>query len=157
MSSRAPRPPTRSIALIDPSGTTGRWELVDPRRRIIAWRHPDKVDDTGRWHYINPILDRTIEPYRDEETMDLADDLIDSLIICRSGSTTDAGAQLSIITSLIAELDARLPEIIFEARDQDYTWAEIASRLAMAESTIRRRYSDYVACRKKVPDNYDFD
>ena len=120
------RPPTRSITLIDPSDTTSRWELVDPRRRIIAWRHPDNFDDTRRWHYINPILDRTIEPYRDDETIKLADDLIDPLIICRSGSTTDAGAQLSVIANLIA----RLPE-----------------------STIRHRYSDYVACRKKMSDN----
>jgi hypothetical protein len=60
--------------------------------------------------------------------------MIDSLIICRCGSTADAGAQLSAVASLTAELDAHLPEAIFEARDQDYTWAEIAARLDMPES-----------------------
>ena len=99
------------------SDTTGRWELVTPDRRIIAWRHPFNFDDTGRWHFV--VADRTIEPYRDDDTMQLVDDLIDSVIICRSGSTADAGAQLSVIASLIAELDARLPEAIFDARDQD--------------------------------------
>jgi DNA-directed RNA polymerase specialized sigma24 family protein len=135
--------------------TTGRWELVNPDRRIIAWRHPYNFDDTARWHYV--IADRTIQPYRDDDTMQLVDDLIDSLIICRSGSTADAGAQLSIIASLMAELDARLPEATFEARDQDYTWAQIAARLSMSQSTIRHRYSDYVACRKQMPNNYDLD
>ena len=137
------------------SDTTGRWELVTPDRRIIAWRHPHNFDGTGRWHFV--VADRTTTPYRDDDTMELVDDLIDSLIICRSGSTADAGAQLSVIASLIAELDARLPEAIFEARDQDHTWAEIAGRLAMPESTIRHRYSDYITCRKEMPNNYDFD
>jgi hypothetical protein len=139
------------------SDATGRWEPVNPRRRIIAWRHPYNFDGTGRWHYVDPIIDRTEEPYRDEDTVELVDDLVDSLIIFRSGSTADAGAQLSVIASLSAELDARLPETIFEARNQAYTWGDIAKRLAMAEPTVRHRYSGYVACRKEMPDNYDFD
>jgi hypothetical protein len=133
------------------SNSNGRWELVDSRRTIIAYRHPHSFDATGRWHYVDPLDDRTTEPYRDDDTTDLVDDLIDSLIICRSGSTTDAGAQLSAIASLFAELDARLPETIFEARNQAYTWRQIASRLAMAESTIPNRYGSYVACRKEMP------
>jgi DNA-directed RNA polymerase specialized sigma24 family protein len=141
------------VAII--STSTGRWELINPDRRIIAWRHRDNFDDTGRWHFV--VADRTNEPYRDHDSTELIDDMIDSLIICRSGSTADAGAQLSVIASLTAELDARLPETIFEARHQDYTWAQIAARLAMPESTIRHRYSGYVACRKEMPDNYDFD
>src|SRR5579859_5900482 len=136
--------------------TTGRWELTNPHRRLIAYRHPECFDTTGRWHYVDPVADRSGQPYRDDDTISLVDDLIDTLIICRSGSTADAGAQLSIIASLTAELDARLPETIFEARDQDYTWAQIAARLNFAESTIRHRYGDYVACRKDMPlDDFD--
>lgn len=133
------------------SDTTGRWELLNPHRRLIAWRHPHYFDNSGRWHYVDPAIDRTTQPYRDDETIELIDDMIDSLIICRAGSTGDAGAQLSVIASLAAELDARLPETIFEARNQDYRWADIAARLDMPESTIRHRYSDYVACRKEMP------
>lgn len=88
--------------------------------------------------------------------MQLVEELIYTVNICPSGSTANAAAQLSVIASLSGELDARLPETIFEARCQDYTWAQIAARLAMAESTIRHRYSDYVACRKDMPlDNLD--
>jgi chorismate mutase len=137
------------------SDTTGRWELWNPDRRMIAWRHPDNFDDTARWHFV--VGDRTVEPYRDDDVMALVEELIDTVIVCRSGSTADAGAQLSVIASLTAELDARLPEAIFEARDQDYTWSQIAARLAMPESTIRHRYSDYVTCRKEMPSNHDFD
>lgn len=138
------------------SDTTGRWELINPLHRQVAWRHRNNFDHSGRWHYIDPAHDRTTEPYRDDDVMQLVEELIDTVIICRSGSIADAGAQLSVITSLSAELDARLPETIFEARCQDYTWAQIAGRLDMAESTIRNRYSDYVACRKEMPlDDFD--
>ena len=47
--------------------------------------------------------------------MQLVDDLIDCLVVRRSGSTYDAGARLSVTASLMAELDARLPETVFEA------------------------------------------
>jgi DNA-directed RNA polymerase specialized sigma24 family protein len=132
------------------SHDTGRWELVNPNRRILGYRHPECLDPTGRWHYVN-VDDQTGDPFRDQDSMELVDDIVDSLIICRSGSTEDAGAQLSIIASLAEELDARLPETIFYARHQQgYTWAEIARRLDTAESTIRHRYSHYLACRKEM-------
>jgi hypothetical protein len=137
------------------SGPTGRWELVAPHRPV-PYRGPSSFDPTGRWHFVDPLADRTTEPYRDDDTEQLVDDLIDCLVICRSGSVYDAGARLSITASLMAELDARLPETIFEARDQAYTWDDIAARLAMPESTTRQRYGDYVACRKEMPlDNID--
>lgn len=105
----------------------------------------------GRWHFAGPLVDRTTKPYRDEVTQALVEELIESLIIMRSGSSSDGGAQLSAIASLIAELDSRLAKTILDARSQDYTWGEIADRLAMVESTVRCRYSDYVACRKEMP------
>lgn len=133
------------------SNATGRFELAEPANAAIAYRPPDLYDRAGRWHYVDPSVDRTNQPYRDDDTIALADELIDSLITMRSGSIYDGGAQLSVIASLIAELDSRLPEAVFEASDQAYTWGEIASRLAMAESTVRRHYRDYVTCRKEMP------
>jgi hypothetical protein len=132
------------------SRSTGRWELVEPRR-LVAYRDPSSFDATGRWHFVDPLADRTVEPYRDDDAMQLVDDLVDCLIVCRSGSTYDAGARLSVTASLMADLEARLPETIFEARGQGYTWGEVAARLAMPESTTRQRYGDYVARRKEMP------
>jgi hypothetical protein len=133
------------------SDVNGRWELHDPDRAVIAYRHTDDTYSAGRWHHTVRLVDRTTEPYRDDVTVALVDELIDSLIVMRSGSTGDGGAQLSVIASLLAELDSRVPEAVFQARDQDYTWRHIAGRLAMVESTIRRHYADYVACRKQMP------
>src|ERR1700737_1496274 len=134
------------------SDANGRWELLDSHRAVIAYRHTDDTYSAGRWHHLTvPPVDRTTDPYRDDDTIPLVDEVIDSLIIMRSGSTGDGGAQLSVIASLRAELDSRIPEAIFEARNQDYTWRHIASRLAMIESTIRRHYADYVAYRKETP------
>jgi hypothetical protein len=133
------------------SQETGRWELINPNRHIIAYRHPENFDDTCRWHLVDPTDDRTARPYRDDDTINIGDDIIETLIICRCGSTGDAGVQLSAIASLAAELDSRLPETIFEARNQAYTWAEIPVRLDMPESTLRHRYSSYVTLRKEMP------
>jgi hypothetical protein len=109
-----------------------------------------------RRHDADSLSDRTTTPYCDELSAALVDDVIESLIIMRSGSSTDAGSQLSVIASLLGELESRLPKAVADARDQDYRWCEIADRLAMVESTIRRRYSDYVACRKEMPfDDHD--
>ena len=97
---------------------------------------------------IDPHEDRTTVAYRDNLTEGLVDDAVESLVIMRAGSPNDGGAQLSVLTSLIEELDSRIPEAVFAARDQGYTWQEIAERLRMAESTARQRYGDYVRCRE---------
>src|SRR5205814_2451181 len=106
-----------AVAVIPDSN--GRWELITPHRRPIAWRHPDNFDHSRRRHHPDPAADRTTEPYRADDVVQLVEEPIDTVIICRSGSSADAAAQLSVITSLTAELDARLPQTIFEARCQD--------------------------------------
>src|ERR1700680_1828978 len=117
------------------SDVNGRWELLDPHRAVIAYRHTDDTYSAGRWHHLTvPRTDRTTEPHRDDVTVAFVDEIIDSLIVMRSGSTGDGGAQLSVIASFLAELDSRVPGAVFAARDQDYTWRQIAGRLAMVES-----------------------
>jgi hypothetical protein len=54
---------------------------------------------------------------------------------------------LSFLASLIAEAQARLPDAVADARDRDYTWPEIAGRLAVGASTVRRRYGGYTRWR----------
>jgi hypothetical protein len=131
---------------------TGRWELAAPHARIA--HRPGGAQDfpDGRWaHLTEPALDHCPQPWRDDDTASLIDEAIDTLVVWRRGHTADVAARLAAIASLIEELEARLPETIFEARDQDHTWAEIADRLAMVASTVRHRYGDYVACRKEMP------
>jgi hypothetical protein len=57
---------------------------------------------------------------------------------------------LSCLASLIAEAQSRLPDAVADARDRDYTWAEIATRLAATTSAARRRYGDYSRWRAVV-------
>ena len=95
--------------------------------------------------------DRASHPHLDEETLALVDDAVESLACLRGSVGSDAGAVLSCLASLIAEAQGRLPDAVAAARDQDYTWSEIAARLAITASTARRRYGDYVRWVARLP------
>ena len=64
-------------------------------------------------------------------------------MFCRGSGPGDAGAALACLASLIAQAQGQLPRAVAEVRHQDYTWAEIASRLATTPGTARRRYGAY--------------
>lgn len=94
--------------------------------------------------------DRTAHPYIDDETLALVDQAVESLVVLRGSARGDAGAVLSCLASLIGEAQARLPDAVADARDSDFTWAEIATRLGTTASTIRRRYAAYARWRAGV-------
>ncbi len=73
----------------------------------------------------------------------MVEEAVESLVCLRGSGPGDAGAVLSCLASLIAEAQARLPDAVADARDRDYTWPEIATRLAATASTARRRYAAY--------------
>jgi molybdenum-dependent DNA-binding transcriptional regulator ModE len=77
----------------------------------------------------------------------LVEEAVGSLVVSRGGGRGDAGAVLSALASLIAETQRRLPDAVADARDQEYTWAEIAARLATTTSVVSRRYRDYIRWR----------
>lgn len=80
----------------------------------------------------------------------MVEDAVECLVCLRGLGTGDAGAALSALASLIAEAQARLPDAVADARDGDYTWAEIATRLATTASTARRRYGHYARWRARL-------
>lgn len=102
-----------------------------------------------------PGCDRTRVPYLDGETSGLVEDAVESLVLCRGASQGDAGAALSCLTSLIAELQSQLPAVVAEARCQDYNWEEIAHRLATPARTARRRYGRYASWWASLPSEED--
>ena len=53
----------------------------------------------------------------------------------------DAGATLHLLTSLMAEAEARLPRAVADARDQEYSWAEIADLLGVTRASAWQRYA----------------
>ncbi|MGH9121260.1 MAG: hypothetical protein ACRDYC_04825 [Acidimicrobiales bacterium] len=79
-------------------------------------------------------------PVVDRECRLLLDRLVTALTdlrfpLCRY----DAAAQLHVLASLHADIDARLPDVIADARDQDYSWDQIATSLGTSPATARRR------------------
>jgi hypothetical protein len=90
-----------------------------------------------------PGCDRARAPYLDYDTLGLVEEAVESLVRSRGSSQGDAGAALSCWASLIAEAQSQLPAAVAEARAQDYTWEEIASRLATTARTARRRYGSF--------------
>lgn len=103
------------------------------------------------FEFHRPGCDRTAHPYLGEETLALVEDAVASLVCLRGSGVGDAGAALSALASLIAEAQARLPDAVADARDGDYTWSEIATRLAVTAATARRRYGHYARWRVSLP------
>ena len=73
------------------------------------------------------------------------------LVGSRGGTPGDPRAELSCLASLVAEAQSCLPDTVADALEQGCSWAEVASRLAVAKSTARRRYDDYVTWRAFLP------
>jgi DNA-directed RNA polymerase specialized sigma24 family protein len=114
--------------------------------------HEPSSNDTGRWQFLDQGEDDNREPYLADDTATVVDQAIGSLLVLRFASTADAGSQLSAIASLVAELDSRVPDAVVEAREQDYSWDEIAARLGrLSGPATRRRFSCYVALREEMP------
>jgi len=56
-------------------------------------------------------------------------------------SRYDTAAQLHALASLLADIHARLPDVVADARDQDYSWDDIAICLDLSADACRRRYA----------------
>ncbi len=81
-------------------------------------------------------------PVVDEESAGVLDEAVHSLTVLRSaGYEGDACARLHMLASLMAQAEAVLADTVADARDQDYSWAEIAERLGVATATARRRFA----------------
>jgi hypothetical protein len=112
--------------------TAERWTPLDPRRR-----YPDR-------------------PVVDDESDGVLVVAVNDLILLRSPMWHgDAGALLHALASLDAQITAWLPDAVADARDQDYTWDEIASLLGARTSTVKRRYSAHATARRRQPLDVD--
>ena len=77
----------------------------------------------------------------DEATAAVLDEATVTLTLLRSPlELGDRLAELHMLVSLAAQIDARLPVVVAAARDQDHSWAAIAGQLGVAPATARRRY-----------------
>jgi len=78
-------------------------------------------------------------PLLDEESATVLEGAIEELTLLRSPMMLGDGlAELHAMVSLLAQLRAWIPRSVASARDQDYTWAEIAAQLGVTPATARR-------------------
>lgn len=54
----------------------------------------------------------------------------------------DGGAEVHLLSSLLAEAERQLPQSVALARDQDYSWAEIGDLLGTTRAAAWQRFAD---------------
>jgi hypothetical protein len=110
------------------------------------------------WTMTDPRRPCPAIPYTDADSETLVAELVDTLTIFRCPmGLGDAGATVSVLASIEAEITFQLLDAVADARDQDYTWNDIAKRLGTTASTARHRYAAYVRSRQELqygPDNF---
>lgn len=105
----------------------------------------------GQEHHLCVLAeDRSAFPYTDADTRLLIDQAVDTLATLRNpAGRGDAATVVSVLVSLAGQADDRLHDAVADARDQGYTWEQIADCLATSVSTARRRYRAYTTWRKE--------
>jgi hypothetical protein len=116
---------------------------------------PEAIADTvadGPWQFTDPRRDNTTIPYTDADSAELIDQAATALVLLRAPMALgDAATTISVLVSLAAEANDRLHDAAADARDQGYTWDQIAERLATTATTARRRHSAYSTWRAEQP------
>jgi hypothetical protein len=108
-------------------------------------------DPPGPWQFNDPRLDRAMIPYTDDDTAALIDETATSLVLMRAPMLLgDAGPTISVLVSLAGQAEQLLFDAVADAKDQGYTWDQIASRLATTTATARRRYAAYTRWRNTI-------
>jgi hypothetical protein len=103
------------------------------------------------WKACDPGRDRTMHPYTDADTARIIEQAVIALVTLRAPMWLgDAGPTISVLVSLVGEADSRVSDAVADARDQGYSWDQIASRLCTTVATARRRYVGYTRWRKTM-------
>ena len=86
--------------------------------------------------------DHYLPPSTGEDSAAVLDEAIGSLGTLRSMEWVgDAGVGLHLLASLIKEAESRFSRAVADARDQDYSWAEIADLLGVTRASTWQRYA----------------
>lgn len=102
-----------------------------------------------------PRRDHYIEPATGPDSARVLDDAIASLGTLRNLPWLgDAGATLHLLVSLIRQAEQQLPRAVADARDQDYSWAEIADLLGITRASAWQRYAGHTTT-NRTPTNPD--
>ena len=92
-------------------------------------------------HDLDPRRAYPRRPLCDEASEIVLDQALHSLQLLRAPMHHgDAGLELHALASLRAEIDARIPPAVADARDQNITWTAIAGQLGLTASHARQLY-----------------
>src|SRR6266511_3262923 len=100
-----------------------------------------------------PRRNHYIEPVTGVDSERVLDEAIASLGTLRDLPWLgDAGATLHLLISLIRQAEQQLPRAVADARDQEYSWAEIADLLGVTRASAWQRYAGRTHQHRTPPD-----
>jgi len=92
----------------------------------------------------DPRANRSLHPYNDADSAEVMEEAVSALVILRAPLWLgDAAVTSSVLVTLAREAQGRLRDAVAAARDQDYSWEEIARHLGTSVVVARRRYGDH--------------
>lgn len=90
--------------------------------------------------------DHYLAPATDQFSAGVVEEAIESLGSLRGLSWVgDAGVTLHLLMSLTVEAESRVARAVADARDQEYSWAEIGDLLGVTRASAWQRYAGRVA------------
>jgi hypothetical protein len=95
--------------------------------------HDTAVAATDRTHHIGPRADEATEAILDEAVASLGP-------LRGLDWLGDAAITVHLLASLQRQIQDRLPDAVADARDQDYSWAEIGDLLGLTRAAAWHRY-----------------
>ena len=89
-----------------------------------------------------PSPDPNVGPFADDDTAAVLADALEELGRRRTLHWLgDSAVTLQLLVSLQQQITARLPDAVADARDQDYSWAEIGTCLGITRAAAWNRYA----------------
>jgi hypothetical protein len=89
-----------------------------------------------------PRRDHYLAPATGKDSEQALEQAIDTLATLRALPWHgDAGATLHLLTSLITQAEQRLPRAVTDARNQNYSWAQIADLLGVTRASAWQHYN----------------
>jgi hypothetical protein len=87
-----------------------------------------------------PRRDHYFSPVTGDDTRLVVDAAVEGLCAARNLPADDAPARLHVLSSLAAELSARLAPAVEAARRSGCSWAEVADLLGVSRASAWQRY-----------------